>query len=455
MLAGALLALSSAVIARGRVHSDEVFQFLEPAYRVAFGTWLPAWEWQQGLRNWAVPGLLGGLLKLVAAAGVRDPFARAAAIWLACAALQAWGTFGLYRLVEERDGRRPAALAAWAFATWGGWFIYAARPLGDALALPPLLWALVFAQRARAGARPRDGALAGLLLGAAFIVRYPSAVFGAPALASLLLARRWRALGAACAGGLLAVAGLAALDFATWGRPLHSAVEYVRFNLIQGGAGERFGVKPWWWYAPIAAGMAPIALAWHFARGLKRGDLLVGAFAIYLAVVAALGHKEARFLLPLLPLGIAVAAAPLEADLRRWAPRRRPSPAVLLGAWAVLSLLAALAQRPFSFNAATLDATAAAGRDPRLTGLVVLGVTISSTGGRFFLARDEVPMHLTLGEPDREIRADLANPVYSHALVGGGVAFDARLEEAGFSRWREFPPFSVWRREGAGQIQLK
>jgi hypothetical protein len=425
------------------VHADEVFQFLEPAHRVAFGTWLPSWEWQQGLRNWAVPGLLGGLLKLVSATGARDPWAHAAAIWLACAALQAWGTLGLFRLVEDRDGERAAALAAWAHATWGGWLVYAARPIGDALAVAPLLWALVYAQRARRGNRPTDGALAGLLLGTCFVVRYPSAVFGAPVLGSLLLARRWRALAAAVAGGLLVVAGLAALDFATWGKPFHSVIEYLRFNLISGSAGARFGVKPWWWYAPIAAGMAPVALAWHFGRGLARRDLVVASLAIYLGAIEALGHKEARFLVPLLPLGIAIAAKPLALDFERWIARR---PRVLLGLWALLSLLSATVQRPFGFNDSTLDATTAVGRSPDLTGLLVLATTLSSTGGRFFLARDEVPMRIAYGATEAEVASALSDPVFSHALIGPSTSLEARLKAAEFARWRSFPPFSVWRR---------
>lgn len=40
------------------------------------------------------------------------------------------------------------------------------------------------------------------------------------------------------------------------------------------------------------------------------GAFLVGAFAFYLAVVSALGHKEARFLVSLLPLFVAIAARP-------------------------------------------------------------------------------------------------------------------------------------------------
>src|SRR5207248_1569323 len=89
---GALLAVATAALLRGRVHQDEIFQFLEPANHIAFGPWVRSWEWEQGLRNWAVPGVLGGYLRLFALAGVRHPWTLAAAVWMLCAAAQALGT---------------------------------------------------------------------------------------------------------------------------------------------------------------------------------------------------------------------------------------------------------------------------------------------------------------------------------------------------------------------------
>jgi hypothetical protein len=113
----------AAALGRGRVHPDEIFQYLEPAHYVAFGTWLPSWEWGQGLRNWAAPAALGALLKLAAAAGGRDPWAQAAVVWAACASLQAWGVVGLYRLIEHRDGARVLVFGMPLSSTGGRFFL--------------------------------------------------------------------------------------------------------------------------------------------------------------------------------------------------------------------------------------------------------------------------------------------------------------------------------------------
>jgi phosphatidylinositol glycan class B len=447
--ASALFAAAAAGLTRGRVHQDEIFQFLEPAHRLAFGFWMPAWEWTDGLRNWAVPGLLGGMFRLLGAAGARDPWALAGAAWIACAALQGLGTWALYRLVEERDGKGAACLAAWIHATWGGWLLYAARPLGDALSVAPLLLALWLGGRALELGRWDDGLRCGLWLGLAFVVRYPSAAFALPIGAALLWRRRWRALGASLAGGMVVLVALAVLDALTWGAPWHSARAYFSFNLLSGKPGAQFGREPWWWYLPVFAGMAPMLLAYHFVRGLRRADLAVATFATYSFIFELIGHKEPRFLVPLLPLFVAVAAGPAWRDLSRLWNRPRllaAAGALYLGS----SVAAATVQRPFGLRTDLVDATVAMGRDPELTGAIIDGPPPWNTGGRFYLGR-EVPLALTWGTPPAEVEAWLGDRTFSHVLVERGALAPEALARAGFTRWRCWDRVEVVRRtQGAG-----
>jgi len=65
----ALVPAVSAVAVLGRLHPDEVYQFLEPAFFKVHGYGVLAWEWRQGLRNWAAPLVLAGLLKVGAGSG--------------------------------------------------------------------------------------------------------------------------------------------------------------------------------------------------------------------------------------------------------------------------------------------------------------------------------------------------------------------------------------------------
>ncbi|WP_084611011.1 glycosyltransferase family 39 protein [Archangium violaceum] len=450
---GALLAVAVVALKRGRQHPDEVFQFLEPAHGLAFGYWLPAWEWVEGLRNWAVPGVLGGVLAVCGRMGLEHPWAMAAVVWACCAAAQAWGTVALFRLVEERDGREPALLAAAVHVTWGGWLLYAARPLADSLSVAPLLGSLLWAWRARARDGLREGFWSGVLLGLAFVVRYPSAVFGVPIAVSLLMARRWRSLagGALGVGGVLLALGL--LDWLTWGAPWHTLWKYFEFNILSGGS-EKFGTQPAWWYLPKLVGMVPLLLAWHFGRGLARRDLLGGSFLFYLGVMSLLAHKELRFLAPLLPLFVLLAAGPAWRTLSQRV-RTRWAMGGLVGAYALSSLAAATVQMPKGLATEQIDALVFAGRDDSLTGLIVAGQQEWNISGRFYLHRD-VPLLVRPEHQVGELLGPLTETRFSHVLVNGTALGERQVEAAGFCVLRRWGGAVLWKRcpsgRGSGEL---
>ena len=93
-----------------------------------------------------------------------------------------------------------------------------------------------------------------------------------------------------------------------------------------------------------------------------------------------------------------------------------------------------------------VEMTVAAGHAPGLRALLVLGMRVSSTGGRFYLGRDDVHVHLGRGEPDELLRALLAGSTYTHALVGPGWRDLEALEAVGDTRGPSFGEFSLWAR---------
>ena len=61
-----LLRLPAVLWARGYEFADHQFQYVEPAYHLAFdAAWWRPWEYERGLRSWAYPGLLAGMLRTV------------------------------------------------------------------------------------------------------------------------------------------------------------------------------------------------------------------------------------------------------------------------------------------------------------------------------------------------------------------------------------------------------
>jgi hypothetical protein len=431
-----------ALLARGRTHPDEVFQALEPAHRLAFGTGEVMWEWTVGLRNWALPGAIGGVLWLEDRLGLTTPWALVSGVWLGLSLLQALGCWALYRRVAERDGEGPARLAALGLVTWGGFAIYAARSLSDAVAVPPLLGALLWLERSVRTGRVRDGLSAGGLLGLAVVARYGSVPFVVMAAAWLVSRRAWRALAAVLVGGLAVAGALGALDWATWGEPFHSLLAYVRFNRPDGGVVERFGSKPLWWYAAIAAGMAPVFVAPWVGAGLRRGGLAAVWLVGYGAALHLHPHKEARFLLPLLPLAAAVAAAPLHRWLVGVLTTRRQV-AAALGLWAASSVASATVLLPFSLYRALIDGEVECARDAH--GMVFAASRNWKGGGRFFVHRDFPVVYANLSGEDA-VRAALADPRFDCALVDGSWNELPDLVSSGFTpAWRE-AEVTVWRR---------
>lgn len=322
----ALVALPPALIAvlqLGRMHPDEIFQFLEPAQRVAFGGQPMAWEWREGLRNWAVPGVLGWTLAAAAALGVDDPQLRRAALELPQYALHLAALGAVYRLLRRQlEGAlaEPAhvrwlALGGVLLVGWHGPVLhFAGRTMSESFSTAFLLWGLERADLR--DARPRVYRLAGALLGLAVVARYGSAVIVLSALLVLAAQRRLRALGNVVLGGALVALLLGALDFASWGKPFHSLYAYLKFNLGSGAA-DTFGRQPWSFYLlPLALGIAPwvwpalVRSAWQYRarpRWLPSPLFLCSALG-YLLSLAFTEHKEVRFLYPAIVLLSACAA---------------------------------------------------------------------------------------------------------------------------------------------------
>mgnify|MGYP002717992115 CR=1 FL=1 len=85
-----LLPALIAVAQLGRIHPDEVYQLLEPAWFRAHGYGVLAWEWRVGLRNWAMPGVAAWLLRLADVLGLTHPVAYRALLAVPQVALHGW-----------------------------------------------------------------------------------------------------------------------------------------------------------------------------------------------------------------------------------------------------------------------------------------------------------------------------------------------------------------------------
>ena len=291
----------------GRLHHDEVHQYLEPAHRMVWGFGTVAHEWHRGMRNTLAPGALAGLFALARSLGLDGPWGLFAVRHGAAALLSLLALRAVMDHVRDRtDDESLARYAGLCVALSLPWAALAPRVLGESLSMVAVLLAL----RAR-------GFAAGAFAGVAFVLRYPAGLFTAALSLQALRARTDRARFAL--GLALPLAALGALDARTWGAPFASVRAYVDFNLVHDRARADYGARPWWFYGLCAVAFAP----WPMALGLKgirhpgRAAPALACLGVYLVAMSALAHKEPRFFLTVIPLVAVALACAAEGVTRR------------------------------------------------------------------------------------------------------------------------------------------
>ncbi len=414
LLAGAALRLHLALTDDGLYWPDEVHQSLEPAHRLVWGYGLVAWEFVQGARSWALPGLVAALFQLARLLGLEEPWGYLHLTRGAFALMGAGSAAGAF-LLARRLGARPLAAAGGAllFALGSVPLYFAPRAMSENAAALPLVLGLALALPHRAG---RAATLAGAaLLALATLLRLQCGLVCAGLLAVLLVRREWRRAAEAAAVLAAGVLAYGLLDLLTWGSWFQSARVYLAFNL-QGGA-EKWGTAPFGYYARVLwqsmPGVSGVAAALALLSA-RRAPALLALTLAFLLLHALQPHKELRFLLPALPLVAGAAGVGLEVLLARVrAPALQAALALGVAAVAAHSAWRAPAltfgdigqyedSRPrvsaYDDAGSVNRLLARAGREPDLCGLKVEVAHLAWTGGYSYLHR-EVPLYPHYGPP--------------------------------------------------------
>jgi hypothetical protein len=323
LLAALVLRVAVALNFWNVIFPDEIFQALEQAHRLVFGQGVVPWEFQVGLRNWAIPLVLAGPMALARLA-TPNPIAGLVLIRVLLCVASLGIVWSAVRWGERFAGRRGAWIGGLFTAFWPDLWLMAPHPLEEVLAADLLVPAVYLISTGAA----RSVAPAALLLGMVFALRLQLAP--AVAIAGIVLCRRdprrW-ALALAVAAVPVFLAG--GLDWFTWGQPFRSFWLNVYLNVFRGVAAQTFGASPagffvyilgldWLWTLPVI-----ILLAYRGGRFLK----LPGVLAVVIVLTHSLiAHKEYRFIFPAIALAIPLAGVGL-AGLRL---RRREAAAAIL-----------------------------------------------------------------------------------------------------------------------------
>jgi GPI mannosyltransferase 3 len=403
------------------LHPDEIFQYLEPAWRMLGHDGIVSWEWRYGMRGWLLPSVTAGPVGLgdwIAPGGAGAFVAPRLVASLASLSVVAcaW-SFG------ARISRSHAIIAAFVAAVWFEFVCFAPHTLSEPLATALILLAALLLTHA--SLPQRHLAVGGVLLGLAFVCRFQYA----PAIAVLGLGAcwgHWRNLFALVAGGFIAlvVGGLA--DAAHGVVPFAWLIANVQHNLLHDRAAE-FGVTPaitylysFWMMWSVAL----VLLLFAIWQGWRHSPLLLATAVANIAFHSLIGHKEYRFIFLSVVLLVIIAALG-SADWIEWLRAKRAwgrwALPVIAGGWALISAaLAATGTMPDNWMRGVGAAQLAAELrgDPALCGLALY----------------DMPFHLLPGRDRLVGRSPLFAFDPADPLASGDLAAVARKAAPAFNR---------------------
>ncbi len=296
------------------LHPDEIFQCLEPAWRMLGHDGIVSWEWRYGMRGWLLPSLMAGPVGLgdwVAPGGTGAFVAPRLVAALASLSIvaSAW-CFG------ARVSRTHAIVAAFVAAIWFELVSFAPHRLSEPLATAVILPAALLLTHASLS--QRHLAVGGALLALAFVFRFQYA----PAIAVLALGacwRHWRNLIPLVAGASIGLVFGGVADAAHGAVPFAWLIANVQQNLLHDRAAE-FGVTPaitylysFWMMWSVAL----VLLLFAIWQGWRHAPLLLATAVANIAVHSLIGHKEYRFIFLSVALFIIIAALG-SADWIQW-----------------------------------------------------------------------------------------------------------------------------------------
>ena len=435
---------------------DEIFNSLEPAHHLAYGYGVVVWEWRLGIRSWVFPAFLAGVMRATDWMGPGSAgYLRAIAIVLSLLSLTTvW--FG-YAWAKRAGGYAAAMIAAGACATWYELVYFAPKALNDVVAANLLLPGLYLGMYSEALPEKKRLFLAGLFCGLAVSLR----MYLAPAVLFAVLYfchTNWkRRTLPTFLGLLLPIVSFGLVDAITWSYPFQSFLGFFWVVVVKGqsffsrGIGYSFVPDPWYWYLwVLAIHFLPLfALA---LLGIRRSPFLGWLALTIVATLSVLPHKEYRYMYPVMPIVITLAALGLvefAEDFNRWA-KIPLSPRAIMVAGLTFCILTSglLAWRypRWTHFSGSLIAMDRLSRDSSVCGVGLYKLSWLYSGGYSHLHRN-VPIVLVLRDDELEDQAPGFN-----ALVTDGTFADQKMGFKSAGCWKGV---CLYRRAGSCIVSSK
>jgi hypothetical protein len=345
LIVAAGLRLAAAWLSPGFAFHDDHFEVVEIAQRWVNGgrDWLGN---SDSLRSLVYPGLHWALFSALEWLGLTDPQQKMLVLRVLNGAWSLLSVLFGYRIAEAVAGRERARVAGLLLAAFWLAPFSAVRDLVEVACQPPIVIALWLLVRTADGPRRRDAFVAGLWLGAAFAIRFQTLVIPGMLGLVLLLQRRITPAVLLGLGTVLSATVLqGGSDWIGYGRPFSSFLAYLHFNSDPRMIGT-FPTGPWYRYLETLAGVLVPPTSLLLLCGVlwtaRRHALLFWPVLGFLALHSAYPGKQERFLFPVLPpllILAAIGAHELTVRLRALAARPRLTRGLWAWFWVANTLL--------------------------------------------------------------------------------------------------------------------
>ncbi|XP_071464385.1 GPI mannosyltransferase 3 isoform X1 [Marmota flaviventris] len=300
---------------------DEYWQSLEVAHHMVFNYGYMTWEWTERLRGYTYPLIFASIYKILHLLG-KDSVQLL--IWtprLAQALLSALADVRLYSLMKQLENQE---MARWVFfcqsCSWFTWYC-CTRTLTNTMETDLTIIALFYYPLE--GSKSINSVKYSSLVALAFIIRPTAIIPWMP----LLFKHFWQEqrktdliLHYFLPVGFVTLSLSLIIDRIFFGQWTLVQFNFLKFNVLQ-NLGTFYGSHPWHWY--FSQGF-PVVLGTHlpfFIHGCflapKKYQILLVTVLWTLIIYSMLGHKEFRFIYPVLPFCMVFCGYSL-AHLKAW-----------------------------------------------------------------------------------------------------------------------------------------
>ncbi|XP_071729642.1 mannosyltransferase APTG1-like isoform X2 [Rutidosis leptorrhynchoides] len=309
---------------------DEHWQALEVAHRITFGYGHLTWEWSRGIRSYVHPMLFAVLYKVLAFLHIDTPFFMIRAPRLFQSILSSSGDLYLFKLSNVLYGGH---VAQWAlFAQLTNWFMFycITRTLSNSLETVLTVISLYYWPCLRV--RSSDGlpvsrpwALVAAAIACA--IRPTSAIIWVyVGLMELFVSRdRLKFVFLEVVPiGFIVLGMTFLLDRLMYGSWVLVPLNFLKFNFLSSG-GDYYGTHPWHWYFTQGFTVMIFTYLPFTVVGIiqSKNWKLSGLILWVLVLYSVLGHKEFRFVLPVLPIALVYAGYSLAMLSQRYSSSKR------------------------------------------------------------------------------------------------------------------------------------